>query len=99
MLCRAGDFPGFCDLAGDLVKLDALVLRDASECAEGGIWVDLVALHDDAFGLADNIAVDQGSPEIIRSLGFSERQRGQRGEQFNDPFVMIAERCWLRRVQ
>jgi hypothetical protein len=79
VLCSVGEFSGLDDLAGDLVKLDVLVLRDASGCAEGGIWVDLVPLHDDAFGLADNIAVDQGGPEMVGSLGLSQRQRGQRG--------------------
>jgi hypothetical protein len=46
-----------------------------------------------SFGLADHVAVEQGGPEMVCTLGLREGQRGQCGEQFNDPFVMLAEGC------
>jgi hypothetical protein len=58
-------------IAGDLVKLHVLVLRDAFEGAEGGVRVDVVTLHNDAFGLADHVAVEQGGPEVICPLSLS----------------------------
>jgi hypothetical protein len=90
--CRIRKFPVFRNLAGDLMKLYVPALRDAIEGVEGGIFADVVALHEDAFGLADDVAVEQGGPEMVCSLGLSKGQRGQRGEQLGDPFVMLAER-------
>jgi hypothetical protein len=41
------------------------------ESAEGGVRADVVTLHDDAFGLADHVAVEQGGPEVICSLSLA----------------------------
>jgi hypothetical protein len=65
-----GKVSGLSDVPGDFVELHVLCLGDAGKGAEGGICVDLVAFHDDAFGLADDVAVDDRTRELFCSLGF-----------------------------
>jgi hypothetical protein len=63
----AEEFPGLSEMASHVDQLDVQVLRRADEPAEGGLVVDLLALHQDALALADEVTGADRPMAVSRS--------------------------------
>ena len=73
-------------MLSDVGELDVGFLGQASEHVEGGDVVDVVAFHDDAFGLADAVACGQGCLHLLVVLAGEDGGRGVGGEHGADGF-------------
>src|ERR1700761_6987482 len=79
----AAELAGLGKVLGDLAELDVQPLRRAAEQVEGVVGGDPEPLHQDALGLADDVAGGQGrvqlTAELLQRPALPDGPEGDRG--------------------
>lgn len=78
-------------LGGDVSKLQVVELTGQGQDPKSLIPSDLVPLHQDAFGLADEIAEVDGADQILLLLSLGHGDGGVRREEQRDVLGLLVE--------
>ena len=79
------------DPCGDVTQLDVVVLRQPSQEVEGAVGVEVVALHQDALRLTDQLARVDRDLQALFVVGGCEGHRRMGHEDRGDRDVVVIE--------
>src|SRR6476659_2916843 len=98
-LVESGELSPAGEFVGEVSKFSVLLLADSGQYLERLVGGDLVALHQDPFGLPDQVAAVDRPVELVDRLGAGVGDRGMAGEDQTGVFGFVGERVRLVAVQ